>query len=97
MYTPTNETLIDLFQITDDEQRQLKTIISSTIKLERKLETQKAKRRQEGMMDRADYEGRADARCERAQELRSQGLSIRKIAMEMGISKSQVQRYLSKN
>ena len=95
LYTPTNETLIDLFQITDDEQRQLKTIISSTIKLERKLETQKTKRRQEGMMARADYEGRADARYERAMELRSQGLSIRKIALEMGISKSRVQQYLS--
>ena len=96
LYTPKNETLIDLFQITDDEQRQLKTIISSVIKQERNTKIQQRIRREKGVISREDYEGRADARCERAQELRSQGLSIRKIAMEMGISKSQVQRYLSK-
>ena len=95
LYTPTNETLIDLFQITDDEQRQLKTIISSNIKRERFNETREKKRREAGSLAREDYEGRADARCERAQELRSQGLSIRKIALAMGISKSRVQQYLS--
>lgn len=97
LYTPKNQTLIDLFQITDDEQRQLRTIISPSIKLERKLAAQEAKRRQEGMMVREDYEGRADARYERAIDLRNQGFSIRKIAAEMGVSKSQVQRYLQKS
>ena len=95
LYTPTNETLIDLFQITDDEQRQLKTIISSVIKRERNTLNHQKSRRQKGMLIREDYEGRADARSERAQELRSQGMSIRKIALEMGISKSRVQQYLS--
>lgn len=95
LYTPKNQTLIDLFQITDDEQRQLKTIISLPIKRERFNETREKKRRENGSVSRVDYEGRADARCERAIELSKQGLSVRKIAVEMGISKSRVQQYLN--
>lgn len=91
LYTPTNDTLINVFGITSEEQKQLKTIIDDTEQYRRKVEG----RRSGGMMSRFDYEDRADQRRERAIELSKSGLSIRKIASEIGISKTQVQRYLS--
>lgn len=94
LYTPKNQTLIDLFQITDDEQRQLKTIISLPIKRERFNETREKKRRENGSVSRVDYEGRADARKERARELFSQGMSKTEIAKQMGLSRMQVHNYL---
>lgn len=91
LYTPTNDTLINVFDITSEEQKQLKTIIDDTEQYRRKVEG----RRAGGMMSRFDYEDRADQRRERAIELSKNGMSIRKIASEIGISKTQVQRYLS--
>lgn len=94
LYTPKNQTLIDLFQITDDEQRQLKTIISPEIKQERNTSIQKRIRREKGVMSREDYEGRAAARLERAREMFAQGMSKAQIAREMGIDRSTVTKYL---
>ncbi len=36
LYTPRNDTLINLFEITDDEQRELRTIISKGMAAERR-------------------------------------------------------------
>ena len=91
LYTPTNDTLINVFNITSEEQKQLKTIIDGTEHRRRQV----AAIRQAGVMSRFDYEDRADQRRERAIELSKTGLSIRKIAEEIGISKTQVQRYLA--
>lgn len=50
MYTPRNQTIIDLFEIMPDEERELRTIISKAEKYRRKVE----KRRAEGIKPRAD-------------------------------------------
>lgn len=62
LYTPKNQTLIDLFGITDDEQRQLKTIISKDMALERHRTREKARRRAAGAIDRETYENQSISR-----------------------------------
>jgi hypothetical protein len=52
LYTPKNDTLIDIFKITDEEQRHLKTIISADIARERDRERHEEHRRAIGMVDR---------------------------------------------
>ena len=43
---------------------------------------------------RAEYKAKADVRAQQAQELRESGLSVRVIASELKVSKSQIERYL---
>lgn len=66
LYTPRNATLISLFRITDDEQRQLRTIISRSMAAERTRERDRARdearRRAAGAVDRAIYEANAASR-----------------------------------
>lgn len=94
LYTPRNQKLIDLFQITDDEQQQLRTIITRELAAERHAERERARRRAAGAQSREDYLKTAEGRRTQARALREQGLSIRKIASEMSTSASQVQRWL---
>lgn len=56
LYTPKNDTLINLFRITADEQRQLKTIISSEMAQERDRKRHEIRRRAAGAIDRQTYE-----------------------------------------
>lgn len=56
LYTPKNDTLITLFQITDEEQLQLRTIISSNVAAERHRKREEARRRAAGAIDRETYE-----------------------------------------
>ncbi|KPB52098.1 Rep [Pseudomonas coronafaciens pv. oryzae] len=56
LYTPKNDTLINLFGITTDEQRQLKTIISSEMARERDRKRHEIRRRAAGATDRQSYE-----------------------------------------
>lgn len=94
LYTPKNDTLINLFGISTDEQRQLKTIISSEIRLERDRARQEARRRAAGAVSREAFLKAAEGRRAQAQALRTRGLSVRDIASQMGVSKSAVGRYL---
>ena len=90
LYTPSNDTLINLFGITSDEQRQLKTIIDSTEQYRRKVET----RRAGGMLSRFEYEDLAEQRALKVRLLSDRGLTMREIAEELSLSKSQIHRYL---
>lgn len=56
LYTPKNDTLINLFGITTDEQLQLKTIISSEMARERDRKRHEIRRRAAGATDRQSYE-----------------------------------------
>ncbi len=94
LYTPTNEHLIDLFQITDDEQRQLQTIVSEDIAKARHAAREAARRRAAGAMDRAIYEQQARERGERARALRAQGLTLQAIAEQLGVSVATVFGYV---
>ena len=56
LYTPKNRTLIDLFKITDDELKQMSSVISETEKQRRNTEAKRDKRRKEGRVSRKEYE-----------------------------------------
>lgn len=62
LYTPRNDTLINLFQITDQEQRELRTIISKGMAAERHKERETARRRAAGAIDRQTYESQSLSR-----------------------------------
>ena len=95
LYTPRTDTLVNLFRVTHEEMLFMKTLISDDVRRERHRVSEMNARRAAGAIPRAEYEGRSDARAERARELRQQGLSIRGIAAQMQVSKTQVQRYLA--
>jgi hypothetical protein len=97
LYTPKNDTLISLFRITDEEQRHLRTLISTDLAKERRRERDRkrdeARRRAAGAVDRETYLEAAEAKRVQVQALRAQGLSVRAIAQRLGISKSLVALY----
>ncbi|MFC4625459.1 hypothetical protein ACFO1V_09525, partial [Daeguia caeni] len=62
LYTPKNDTLINLFRISDEEQRRLRTIISTDLAKERDRERAEARRRAAGAIDRATYEANSLSR-----------------------------------
>lgn len=95
LYTPTSNYLIQVLKITQDEQRQLSTIIGQEVQRERARERQERIRREAGAVQRAIYLDAALTKREQAHALRARGLSIRAIAAEMSASKSAVGRYLS--
>lgn len=95
LYTPKNDTLLNLFQITQDEQRQLRTIIGADMAAERHKTREKARRRAAGATDREVFLEAAERRRAQAQALRAEGLSVRVIAARMGVSKTAVGRYLA--
>lgn len=95
LYTPKNDSLISLFRITDDEQRQLRTLISRDMAAERHRKRDEARRRAAGAVDRETFLEAAQERRREAQALRGEGLSVRAIAARMGVSKTAVGRYLA--
>ena len=97
-----NQTLIELLEITAEEERHLSTIISELEKHRRKKnrkvarkQYQSQKRREAGQKTRKEYLTPTVQRRKKAKDLRSQGLSIRDIAKQLDCSKSTIQRYLS--
>jgi hypothetical protein len=94
LYTPRNDTLINLFSITDDEQLQLQTIISKDMAAERDRKWHENKRRQSGMIERSEYEAQAKQKAEQAQQLRNAGWKVSVIAEKLGISIRAVYGYL---
>jgi len=90
LYTPKNQTLIDIFGIDENEERQLKTIVSEAEARRRDAERAKAKRKAAGAVSREEYKANAQAaaqaRAAEARRLRSEGLSIRQIAERLKVS-----------
>ncbi len=56
LYTPKNQTLIDTFQMTDDELKLMSSIISESEKQRRNTESKREKRQKEGKISREKYE-----------------------------------------
>jgi len=80
LYTPKNDTLIDVFKVTRDEERQLRTIISRDTAAERHAARESARRRAAGAKAHGTEQDRASARL-----MRSNGMSLRAIAAELGV------------
>jgi hypothetical protein len=86
LYTPRNSTLMELFDITDEEGKRLKTIITKEEAAERDADRHRQKRRKLGIVDRATYMETAEQRRAQARLLRAKGLSWVEVGREMGIS-----------
>lgn len=95
LYTPRNDTLINLFGITTHEQRQLKTIVSQAEAAERHRKREECRRRASGAVDRETYLEAANSKQAMAQSLRREGLSVRAIAKQMAVSVMAVSRYIN--
>lgn len=95
LYTPKAETLIEWFQITEEEQRQLKVILSKELRKERNTEKN---RRWRGGGSMEEYNKRRaqsrDFNAESVKRLSEQGLSQRAIAEKLSVSRALVQKYL---
>ena len=94
LYTPTNETLIDLFKITEVELLQMRTIISPDEKRRRDTARKQTERRNAGVKERTEYdkERKAEAAqlAERVCKMKQDGLKQKAIAVELGISPARV-------
>ncbi|MDQ3375921.1 MAG: hypothetical protein M3533_03375 [Actinomycetota bacterium] len=94
-----NETIIDWLEITPQEERHLKTIISDEERRRRDRDRKKRERRQSGVveMTRDEYEDRAARRRSEAPRLRSEGLSVQQIADRLGIKERRVKQLLKEH
>jgi len=89
-YKVSNQRLIDLFGITSDEERCLRTIISGDAAKQRDRERHRVVRGQ----TREKYLERARCRRVRAMQLRSSGKSYRQIARDLACSPAEVLRLI---
>jgi hypothetical protein len=90
----TNKRIIRLLEIMPEDMRKVSRRPYLTTLID-KDEKSLRRRERDGAIPRDEYLKRASERSERARELQSEGLSIRQISKRMGVSKSQVQRYLA--
>lgn len=90
---PKNETIIEMLQVTSEEQRALKTIIDKDIKDNRRNERKRENRRnEEGLTSR---EQKKQDLIKKVQKLKAKGLNNNEISEKLNISVRQVQRYKS--
>ncbi|WP_224981313.1 helix-turn-helix domain-containing protein [Geomonas agri] len=89
-----NSTLVDRLEITPDEERHLKTIISEAEARRRDAARKYDLRHAAGATTRSEYLAQAERNRERAIILRSQGLKIKVIAQDLKVSVSAVEKYL---
>ncbi|WEA23714.1 helix-turn-helix domain-containing protein [Pseudomonas juntendi] len=90
LYTPKNATLVELFGISDEEQKQLKTIISKAEATRRDTARQTAKRRTAGVQERSEYLSKAQERKANIQALNAQGMTAKQIAEAVGVTTATV-------
>jgi len=88
-----NSTLIDWLGISNEEMKQLRTLVSADEKRSRDRERKEAERRSAGSVPRAEYEKAAQQKAEMARALREQGHSLGEIAQKLGISRASAHGY----
>lgn len=90
---PKNETIINMLNISEEEQRELSTIISIDIKRERDKETKKINRRnKDGLTTREQKKEETKSNIEK---LKKQGLNNTEIAKKLGINRVSVSRIIN--
>jgi hypothetical protein len=94
LYRIRNSTLIDLFQITDDEQKKLKTIIGESEYKERDRLRDEKRRREAGAVTREQYLSASEDKRASARLMRATGMTQRTIATELGVSVGSVNGWL---
>jgi hypothetical protein len=91
IYTYCKSRMMDLLQVTPDEERFMTRLISSAEKYRRKV----LARRTAGVMARADYEAAAAHRQARARMLRGGGFPWAEVARQMGLPSPDAARQLA--
>jgi len=87
-----NNTLIDRLDITQEEQKYMKTIISQDIKYQRKNEKRRNDRRNENGLTDAQQE--RFNRLHKAAEMRKEGQNQQAIAEALGVTQQAISKYL---
>jgi len=90
LYTPKNQTLIDIFGITDAEQRQLRTIITPALATERDTTRQREKRRASGVQERSEYLSEFHDRRALIKKLKAEGVAVAEIARRLNVTRATV-------
>ena len=90
-YNYKNTTLIELLDISEEEQTQLKTIISTEEKYKRNNDRRKAERRTKQGLTKREQE--KQEKIKKVKELKEQGFKQREIAEKLGISIPMVKKY----
>ncbi len=98
LYKYTNTKLIQILDITLDEQQYLKTIISGKEKYRRCAEDKKAKQRAKRRNEKGLTKKQQELKDlkDKVEKLKIEGLSLREISKELNISLGKVQRVLKK-
>ena len=91
-YNYRTSTLIKMFDITEEEQRKLRTLISKEEKARRKKHSNRESRRNKDGVTHG--KARINKRKQETIELREQGMTQGEIAKKLGVSKRTVQNYL---
>jgi hypothetical protein len=89
-----NQTIIELLEITAEEEREMRTIVSDDERRRRDRQEKKERRQEAGAMDREEYEGRARDRRSEARRMASEGVHSDEIAKTLGVSIHSVRSYL---
>jgi hypothetical protein len=89
-----NQTIIELLEITAEEEREMRTVISDDERRRRDRQEKKVRRQEAGAMDREEYEGRARDRRSEARRMASEGVHADEIAKTLGVSIHSVRSYL---
>lgn len=90
-----NQTLLDWFEITPEEECQMKTIISAEEERRRDRERTQERRREAGMMPRDEYLSITATNRREAHRLRSEGHTVPEIVEKLGVSTRTVYYYFS--
>jgi hypothetical protein len=100
LYTPRNSTLMELFAITEEESKRLRTIITREEAAERTIVRDRLrrhqKRRELGAVDRATYLETAEQRRAQARLLRAKGLTWAEVGKEMEISATAARKLVNR-
>ena len=88
-----NDTLIELLDITQEEQRQLKTIICKSEKLRRKNEVRKKDRRNEEGLTQREQQKKDNIKA--VNELAAEGLTQSQIAKELELTRARISQILN--
>ena len=91
IYTYSKARLMELLEVTSDDERGMTRLISDPEKRRRETE----RRRAAGMMERAAYEARSAERQAQAVAMRARGMTLRAIGAELGISHERVRVLLA--
>lgn len=98
VYMPRHETILRLLGVTDAEAEQLQVIVPAALVRDRTRERDRQRkaeaRRAEHKLSRAQYQGQAHARAEKARCMHAAGVSVQTISAELDVSRGHVYRWL---